>query len=147
MRAVVQRCKSANVTVDGKICGEIGAGLMVLIGINSTDNDKTIAWMADKLANLRIFSDIDGKMNLSLLDVNADMLIVSNFTLYGDARKGLRPSYIEAAPPEISEPVYNKIIDYLKSNYKFKIETGIFGAMMDVQLINDGPVTLIIDKD
>lgn len=146
MKAVVQRVKRCNVRIDGKIVGEISKGLLVLIGINNVDNIDTIKWMANKLLNLRIFPDEEDKMNKSLLDINGELLIVSNFTLYGDVQRGFRPSFSKAAVPEISEPIYDNLINYIKENFNIKLATGIFGAMMDIELINDGPVTIIIEK-
>lgn len=146
MKAVVQRVKQASVTIDGEVVGEIGQGLLVLIGIAVGDDDSTIKWFANKLANLRVFEDEAGKMNKSLIDVSGEMLVVSNFTIYGDAQKGFRPSFTSAAAPNISEAIYDKFVEYLRENYEIIIQTGQFGAMMDVALINDGPVTLIIEK-
>ena len=146
MRAVVQRVKSANVKINGKVNGAIRHGLMVLLAIKDDDTDKTIEWMANKLVNLRIFPDDEGKMNRSVTDVGGGILLISNFTLYGDVKKGYRPSYSHSAGPAFAEPVYKKLVEYLNTNYSVPIETGIFGAMMDVELINDGPVTVIIEK-
>lgn len=146
MKAVVQRVKQANVTIVGEVVGEIGQGLLVLLGIAAGDDENTIKWFANKLANLRVFEDESGKMNKSLIDVSGEMLIVSNFTIYGDTQKGFRPSFTSAAAPNISEAIYDKFIEYLRENYEINIQTGQFGAMMDVALINDGPVTLIIEK-
>ena len=146
MRAIVQRVSRASVTVEGKITGEIKAGLMVLLGIKDTDDDAVIEWMCNKLVNLRIFPDEEGKQNLSVKEVGGGILLVSNFTLYGDVKKGFRPSFGHAAKPEISEPIYEKMIDALKSR-SIPLATGIFGAMMDVELINDGPVTILIEKE
>ena len=147
MRAVVQRVKQSSVTVSGEVIGAIDKGLMVLIAIAETDTEDTVKWFTNKLMNLRIFEDEDGKMNKSLVNINGDMLVISNFTLYGDAKKGFRPSFGNSAEPIFAENIYNKLIDSLKHNFpKVKIETGQFGAMMDVMLINDGPVTIIIEK-
>lgn len=147
MRAVVQRVKKSSVTVADEVIGAIDKGLMVLIAVASTDNDATINWFTNKLINLRIFEDEAGKMNKSLLDVNGELLIVSNFTLYGDARKGFRPSFGESAEPVFAENIYDKFVDNCRKSYpNIKIETGSFGAMMDVMIVNDGPVTIIIDK-
>jgi D-tyrosyl-tRNA(Tyr) deacylase len=148
MRAVVQKVSSASVTVDGVISGEIGFGLLVLLGINHTDNHQTVNWMAKKLANLRIFPDDQGKMNKSVLEIDAGgILIISNFTVYGHVSNGFRPSFSEAARPDIAEPRYNQLVDELSQNYPLRIATGKFGAMMKVSLTNEGPVTLIIEKD
>lgn len=147
MKAVVQRVRQASVSVQGEITGEIGCGLMVLIGIGPTDTPETARWMGDKLAGLRIFSDAVGRMNLSVAEIGGGLLIVSNFTLYGDARKGFRPSFADAAPPEFAQNIYDYLISYLRSTYpELPIATGIFGAMMDVALINDGPVTILLEK-
>lgn len=146
MKAVVQRVKSAKVTIDGKINGQIQKGLLVLLGITHSDDSKTIDWMCNKLLNLRIFNDDNDKMNLSVSDIEGGILVISNFTLYADARKGFRPSYTDAAPPEVSEPIYNQFMLALKNSTNLSIQEGIFGAMMDVELINDGPVTIIIEK-
>jgi len=145
MRAVVQRVSKASVEIDGKINGKISKGIVVFVAIRESDNEKAIEWMSNKLVNLRIFPDENDKMNKSVLDVRGGILLISNFTLYGDAKKGFRPSFVESAKPEISEPIFNKFLDYLKSNYDLQIETGKFGAMMNINLINDGPVTIIID--
>ena len=146
MRAVIQRVSKACVKIDGKVSGEIDTGLVVLLAVNNTDTYDTVEWFSNKLANLRIFPDNAGKMNKSVLDCNGGILLVSNFTVYGDANKGFRPSFIEAAHPDIAEPLYNEMISYLKKFYPIKIETGVFGAMMDIELVNDGPVTIIIEK-
>ncbi len=147
MRAVVQRVKKSSVTVSDEVVGAIDKGLMVLIAVASTDSESTINWFTNKLINLRIFEDENGKMNKSLLDVNGELLIVSNFTLYGDAKKGFRPSFGESAEPIFAENIYNKFVENCRQTYpQIKIETGSFGAMMDVMIVNDGPVTIIIDK-
>ncbi len=145
MRAVVQRVSEARVTIDGKIVGEIGNGLVIFLGIRHGDTDADVSYVADKCANLRIFADKDGKFNLSALDVQGELLVISQFTLYGDTRKGRRPSFVEAAPPEISEPLYIKFVQEI-SKYGLKVATGEFGAMMVVELYNDGPVTLIVES-
>jgi D-tyrosyl-tRNA(Tyr) deacylase len=145
MRAVVQRVKKASVTVDGKIVGSIERGLMVLLGIHEKDTINELLWMAEKLVKLRIFEDEEGKMNISVKDIGGDILLVSQFTLYGDLKKGTRPSYIEAARPEVAIPLYEKMIETLK-NEGLRVETGVFGAMMDVELINSGPVTIILER-
>ena len=146
MRAIIQRVKRAKVTVDSVISGEIGKGLMVLLGITHGDTLEQVEWIAHKIANLRIFSDAEGKMNLSVKDIEGKVLVVSNFTLYGDAKKGFRPSYIDAARPEIAEPLYNAVCEELRSKHAITVSTGRFGAMMDVELVNDGPVTISIEK-
>ena len=146
MRSVVQRVSKASVSVNGEIVGKTGKGLLILLGIHGKDQKKEIEWMAEKIVNLRIFEDDEGKMNLSLRDIDAKMLIVSQFTLYGDCRKGRRPGYSQAASPDIAEPLYEQFIAKIE---QMGIETarGKFGAMMDVSLVNDGPVTLLLDSD
>ncbi|WP_045522924.1 D-aminoacyl-tRNA deacylase [Neobacillus niacini] len=145
MRVVVQRSKNAKVTVNGEITGQISKGLVLLVGVTHHDKEEDAAFLADKIANLRIFEDEPGKMNLSLLDVGGEILSVSQFTLYGDCRKGRRPNFMEAARPEQANQLYEGFNDLLREK-GIKVETGIFGAMMDVELINDGPVTLIVDS-
>ncbi len=146
MRAVVQRVQKARVTVENETTGAIDQGLAVLVGIHPDDGLKEIRWMSDKLINLRIFEDNDGKMNLSLADIGKEMLIVSQFTLYGDCRKGRRPGYSSAAPPEIAEPMYLKLVDEVRSR-GITVATGQFQAAMKVELVNDGPVTLLLDSE
>ncbi|MBO8139698.1 MAG: D-tyrosyl-tRNA(Tyr) deacylase [Thermosipho sp. (in: Bacteria)] len=145
MRAVVQRVSEASVEVDNKIIGKINNGLLVLLGVGKDDSEEDIKYLAEKIIHLRIFDDKDGKMNLSLLDVNGELLIVSQFTLYGDCRRGRRPSYSESAPPEKAEKLYNLFVDFSKKS-GLKVETGRFGAYMKVSLVNDGPVTLLLDS-
>lgn len=145
MRAVVQRVSEARVSVDGQIAGEIGKGLAVLLGVTHEDTDSDIKYLADKIINLRIFEDENGKMNISMLDVGGELLVVSQFTLYGDCRKGKRPGYDKAARPEIAEEIYNKFLDYCRG-YNIKVEAGRFQAMMMMEIHNDGPVTLLIDS-
>ncbi|MCL5991713.1 MAG: D-aminoacyl-tRNA deacylase [Bacteroidetes bacterium] len=147
MRTVVQRVNRASVTIDGKVTGEIGKGLLVFLAISNSDNSEIMRWMCNKLVNLRIFPDEEGKMNKSVLDTGGGILLISNFTLYGDASKGFRPSFIKSAPPEISKPLYESMVLYLKENYPLHIASGEFGAMMDIELVNDGPVTIIIEKE
>lgn len=144
MRAVIQRVANASVKVDNKIVGEIDGGLLVLLGITDSDGEKDIEWLANKIIGLRIFNDEDGKMNLGLKDVNGKLLVISQFTLYGDCIKGRRPSFIEAAKPEIANPLYEKFLKKCKE-LDVHTEAGIFGADMKVELLNDGPTTLIID--
>lgn len=146
MKAVIQRVSQASVTVNGLITGSIHNGLLVLLAVHKEDTPEQLVWMADKLLRLRIFRDEEDKMNRSVQDVNGGILVVSQFTLYGDARKGTRPSFIESAPPEKAESMYNDFVSYLKKHSTLKVETGIFGAMMDVQLTNDGPVTIILER-
>lgn len=145
MRAVIQRVSRASVTVDSEITGEINAGLLVLLGIHKDDGEAEIKWLADKVINLRIFEDDDGKMNLSLLDTGGAMLVVSQFTLYGDCRKGRRPGYSSAAPPKSAEDLYQHFIDAVKQK-NIPTASGRFQAHMDVELVNDGPVTLLLDS-
>lgn len=145
MRCVVQRVSSASVTVNGQIVGQIGKGLMVLVGVSQGDGEKDIQYMADKLPNLRIFEDEQGKMNLSLLDAGGAILAVSQFTLLGDARGGRRPSFIEAARPETANPMYEDLVRRLKET-GLTVETGVFQAEMAVSLVNDGPVTILLDS-
>jgi D-aminoacyl-tRNA deacylase len=154
MRVVVQRVSRAEVRVDGRVTGRIGVGLAVLAGFAPTDTEETLAWMAEKVLGLRIFGDAEGKMNLALGDVGGGVLVISQFTLYGDAQKGRRPSFIAAAPPEIAVPLYNRFVGLLKergakagsAGSGTRVETGEFGAMMEVELVNDGPVTLILER-
>jgi D-tyrosyl-tRNA(Tyr) deacylase len=145
MRAVVQRVSRAKVSVDSKVVGEIGPGLLVLLAAAHGDGTEQVRWMADKITGLRIFGDADGKMNLSLAEVNGEMLVVSQFTLYGDCSKGKRPSFTGSAPPDQAVALYRDFIDAVRTR-GIKVEEGVFGAMMDVELVNDGPVTLIVDS-
>jgi D-tyrosyl-tRNA(Tyr) deacylase len=145
MRAVVQRVRHARVLIDGAVVGEIGQGLLILLGVTQTDTPEQARWLAEKIVGLRIFNDADGKMNLSIGDVGGGTLIVSQFTLYGDCRKGRRPSFIDAAGPEIAIPLYEEFINAVKAQ-GMPAATGRFGAMMQVELVNDGPVTLIVDS-
>src|SRR5262245_40111540 len=142
MRAVVQRVTRASVVIDGESVGSIGIGLVVLLGVTHDDTPDNAKWLAEKIAGLRIFNDTEGKMNRDLLEVNGAMLIVSQFTLYGDSRKGKRPSFIDAAPPPIAIPLYESFINGVKA-LGIPVATGRFGADMKVELVNDGPVTLI----
>ena len=144
MRAVLQRVSRAKVTVDGEVTGEIRTGILVLLGVGGGDSEAEVAYLVDKIVNLRIFSDEDDKMNLSLLDVDGGLLVVSQFTLYADTRKGRRPSYIYAAPPEEANRLYEVFVAEARKQIT-KVETGRFQAMMDVELVNDGPVTIILD--
>ena len=149
MRVVVQRVSRAEVRIAGKSVGKIGSGLLVLAGFAPTDTAETLAWMADKVLGLRLFSDADSKMNLGLADVHGALLVVSQFTLYGDSSKGRRPSFIAAAPPEVAIPLYEGFVALLRergAGTGTRVETGEFGAMMEVELVNDGPVTLILEK-
>jgi D-tyrosyl-tRNA(Tyr) deacylase len=146
MRALIQRVNRASVKVDQKIVGEIGKGLLIFLGISKTDTDKELVWVGDKILKLRVFEDENGKMNKSIKDVNGEILVISQFTLYGDCRKGTRPSFTEAAPAEKGKEYYEKFLKYLKDNFSNKIESGIFGADMKVELLNDGPVTLMVER-
>ena len=146
MRALIQRVKKASVAVDEKIHSEINQGLLILLGIEVEDSKEDISWLAGKIARLRIFSDKDGAMNLSVQEVGGDCLVVSQFTLHASTNKGNRPSFIKAARPETAIPLYEKFVLQLESEINKKVQTGIFGAMMDVALINDGPVTIWIDS-
>jgi D-tyrosyl-tRNA(Tyr) deacylase len=145
MRVVLQRVSQASVSVDGRVIGAIGRGFLLLVGFTATDGDAELDWMAEKVVALRIFSDVAGKMNLALLDVGGSVLVVSQFTLYGDARKGRRPSFVDAAPPDVAEPLYARFVAALRAR-GVGVETGAFGAMMDVSLVNDGPVTLVLER-
>jgi len=146
MRVIIQRVLSANVTIDGVVNGAINTGLMVLVGIEEADTIDDITWLSNKLVNLRIFNDETGTMNHSVKDVNGDILLISQFTLHASTKKGNRPSYIKAAKPEISIPMYNQMIQQLTDDLGKPIATGIFGADMQVSLINNGPVTIFIDS-
>lgn len=146
MRAVIQRVQSASVKVGGELVSEIGAGLLIFLGIAHDDTETELEYIANKVANLRIFEDADGKMNCSLLDTGGSALVVSQFTLYGDCRKGRRPSFIDAARPEVANALYEQFITALKQ-LNIPTQGGSFQAMMDVQLINDGPVTILLDSD
>lgn len=146
MRAVVQRVSRASVTVNGDIIGEIGRGLLVLLGVTHADKQRDADYLVDKIINLRIFDDVDGKMNLSLADIQGRMLVVSQFTLYGDTRGGRRPSFIAAAPGSEAKGLYEYFVTKAKDIVS-NVATGEFGAMMDVELINDGPVTIILDSE
>ena len=145
MRAVVQKVSSSKVTVDGEIIGQINKGLMVLLGVTHDDTSKDVDYMVDKVTNLRIFEDEEGKMNLSLKDVEGEILAVSQFTLYGDARRGRRPSFSDAARPEVANPLYEEFIEKVK-NQGINVGTGKFGAHMMVDLTNDGPVTILLES-
>ena len=145
MRAVVQRATRANVTVEDEVVGEIGKGLVVFLGVASDDTQQDAKYLAEKIASLRIFDDHDGKMNLSVKDVGGSLLIVSQFTLYGDVRRGLRPSWIDAAAPEIAEPLYELFLAEA-SKYVSQVAKGSFRRTMQVELVNDGPVTILLDS-
>jgi D-tyrosyl-tRNA(Tyr) deacylase len=145
VRAVVQRVAEASVRVDGKVTGSIGPGLVVLLGVASADTDADAEYLADKVLNLRVFPDEAGEMNRSVLDVSGGLLVVSQFTLLGDARRGRRPSYIEAAPPADANRLYERFVSALRPS-GLKVATGVFRAMMDVALVNQGPVTILLDS-
>jgi D-tyrosyl-tRNA(Tyr) deacylase len=145
MRAVIQRVSRASVTVDGEIVGKIGRGLLVLLGVTHTDALADARWLAEKIIGLRIFNDADGKMNLGITDLGGSVVVVSQFTLYGDAQKGRRPNFIAAARPEQAIPLYEAFVNGIKA-LGVPVETGRFGATMNVELVNDGPVTLILDS-
>jgi D-tyrosyl-tRNA(Tyr) deacylase len=145
MRVVLQRVSSASVSVEGRAVGAIGRGFLVLVGFTAADGEEHLVWMADKIVGLRLFADDAGKMNLSLADVGGAVLVVSQFTLYADARKGRRPSFIDAAEPDQAVPLYERFVDLLGER-GVAVETGEFGAVMEVGLVNDGPVTLILER-
>jgi D-tyrosyl-tRNA(Tyr) deacylase len=146
MVALVQRVKEASVTVDDETVGQIDAGLLILIGVHERDTEAESTWLANKCAHLRIFPDDDGRMDRSVLDVGGEVLVVPQFTLYGDATQGNRPSFTDAAPPSRAEPLYEHFVDRVAATLDHPVPTGVFGAMMDVQLINDGPVTLWVER-
>ena len=146
MKVVVQKVSRAQVSVDNTITGSIDRGLVVLAGFHESDTEKELKWMCRKIAGLRIFEDENGKMNRSVKDVGGELLVISQFTLYGNCRKGNRPSFIEAASPETAEPLYNRMVEHLGEITDLKIGTGRFGTMMNVELVNEGPVTLILER-
>ncbi len=146
MRAVVQRVKKASVKVNGREVGAIGTGFVVLIAVKKGDTEEHARWMAHKIANLRVFPDEQGKFNYSLLDVGGEALVVSQFTLYGDIRRGFRPSFTDAAPPQEAEPLIERFVEFLREK-GVPVQTGVFGAMMLVEIHNDGPVTIILDRE
>ncbi|MBP6823954.1 MAG: D-tyrosyl-tRNA(Tyr) deacylase [Acidobacteria bacterium] len=146
MRAILQRVTSGKVTIEGNIVGEIGNGFVVLLGVGANDSEAEVDLLANKIANLRVFADVEGKFNLSALDVKAEMLVVSQFTLFADCRKGRRPSFTDAARPELAVPLYEKFVERLRS-MGFKVETGVFQADMLVEIHNSGPVTIWLDTD
>jgi D-aminoacyl-tRNA deacylase len=146
MRAVIQRVKEASVTIDGRIVSSIGNGFLVFLGIELADTGEDIDWLSRKIARLRVFGDEDGAMNNSLVDIEGEVIVVSQFTLYASTKKGNRPSFIKAARPEIAIPLYEAFITQLKTEIGEKVQTGEFGALMDIALINDGPVTISIDS-
>ncbi|WP_421805945.1 D-aminoacyl-tRNA deacylase [Flagellimonas sp.] len=145
MRAVLQRVSKASVTVDGQVVSSIGDGLLVLLGIEDADGQEDVEWLANKMVNLRIFSDENNVMNRSVVDIDGEIIVVSQFTLHAQTKKGNRPSYIKAAKPEVAIPMYEGFVTVLEQKLGKKVGTGIFGADMKVELLNDGPVTIIID--
>jgi len=147
VRVVLQRVSRAEVRVAGRVTGKIGPGFLVLAGFGPSDTDAQLSWMAEKILGLRVFADDQGKMNRDLVETKGSLLVVSQFTLYGDASKGRRPSFIDAAPPDLAKKLYERFVELLKEKAgTIAVETGEFGAMMDVELVNDGPVTLILEK-
>lgn len=146
MRAVIQRVSEASVTINGMLEGAIQKGFMVLLGIEDSDNLDDVEWLSAKIVNMRIFNDANGLMNVSILDVGGDILLISQFTLYASTKKGNRPSFIQSAKPALAIPLYDNMIEQLEKDLGKKIQKGIFGADMKVELINDGPVTIIIDS-
>ena len=146
MRAVIQRVSKASVTINGKIHSQIGSGLLVLLGIEDADTEEDIQWLSGKIVNLRIFDDAEGVMNESVRDKNADIILLSQFTLHASTKKGNRPSYIKASKPEVAIPLYEKMIQQLSTDLGKPVGTGSFGADMKVELLNDGPVTILIDS-
>ena len=146
MRVVLQRVTKAKVDIDGKTVGKIDKGIVALVAVNDTDDVETFKYMCNKIINLRIFEDSEDKLNLSIKDLGLGLLIVPNFTVYADARKGLRPSFVGGAKPDDAEKIFNDFINYVKNNYE-KVETGIFRADMQVELTNDGPITILLDSD
>jgi D-tyrosyl-tRNA(Tyr) deacylase len=146
MKAVVQRVSRASVTSGGELLGRIGQGLMVLVGFSHGDDGAAVSWMAEKIVQLRIFEDDEGKMNRSVADIGGGVLLVPQFTLYGDARKGNRPGFDAAARPEVAEPLYREMVSLLKERASLAVESGTFGAYMEVELVNDGPVTILLDR-
>tara|TARA_B100001971_G_scaffold162485_1_gene152785 strand:+ start:127 stop:567 length:441 start_codon:yes stop_codon:yes gene_type:complete len=146
VKVVLQRVSSAEVTVDRRSVGAIGTGFVLLVGFKAGDGEIEATWIADKIVGLRVFPDAEGKMNRSLNDVEGELLVVSQFTLYGDVRKGRRPSFIEAAPPEIAISLYDNFLALLRERAPGRVETGEFGAAMDVELVNQGPVTILLER-
>ena len=146
MRIVLQRVSRAEVRIAGRVTGKIAKGFLLLVGFTRHDTEDVLTWMADKVSSLRLFGDAEAKLNLGLEEVAGGILVVSQFTLYGDTGKGRRPSFMDAAPPEIAIPLYEKFVELLRARVPGPVETGEFGAMMDVELVNDGPVTLILER-
>jgi D-tyrosyl-tRNA(Tyr) deacylase len=146
MRVVLQRVSEGSVSIAGEVVGEIGPGFVLLVGFTGEDGEAELRWMAEKILGLRVFSDDEGKMNLSLQDVGGDLLVISQFTLYGDTRKGRRPSFVHAANPDLAIPLYHRFMELLREAAPGRVESGEFGAMMDVALVNAGPVTLVLER-
>ena len=146
MRVLLQRVSRAEVRVDGAVVGSVGRGHLLLVGIREGDGLAELEWMADKVLGLRVFPDEEGRMNRSLQDVGGSLLVVSQFTLYGDTRKGRRPSFVDAADPDVAVPLYEQLVEILREK-GVHVETGVFGAMMEVELVNDGPVTLMLERE
>ncbi len=146
MRVVLQRIKNAEVRISDEVVGRAGRGHLLLVGFTSGDGPEAVDWMADKIVGLRVFPDEEDKMNLSLEDIAGELLVVSQFTLYGDTKKGRRPSFVRAAPPEVAIPLYDRFVEALQSRCPGRVETGEFGAAMEVELVNDGPVTLVLER-
>jgi D-tyrosyl-tRNA(Tyr) deacylase len=146
MRVLIQRVKSASVTAGGTVLGGIGQGLLAFVGIAHSDDDSHVRWMCEKILRLRVFEDEAGKMNRSVVEIGGAILVVSQFTLYGDASKGNRPSFTGAAAPPVAEPLYDELVRYLRATSGVPVESGAFGAAMEVRLVNDGPVTILIEK-
>jgi len=147
LRAVIQRVTRGSVSINGEIIGQIGPGLVILVGVKSGDGPQEAAWLAQKIAHLRIFADEEGKFNRSLLEIGGEALVISQFTLYGDAQRGRRPSFSDAAPPEVAAPLIDAFTERLRQEGVQRVETGRFGAMMLVEILNDGPVTILLDTD
>jgi D-tyrosyl-tRNA(Tyr) deacylase len=147
MRVVLQRVARARVSVGERTVGEIGPGHLLLVGFREGDGEEQLAWMADKVVGLRVFPDAEGRMNLGLDETGGDLLVVSQFTLYGDVRKGRRPSFVDAAGPDVAVPLYERFVAMLRVRAPGRVETGEFGAMMAVELVNDGPVTLVMERE
>lgn len=146
MRVVLQRVSRAEVRVEGRVVGSAGKGFLILVGFTEGDDAGALEWMAEKIVGLRVFPDDEGRMNRDLTDVGGDLLVVSQFTLYGDTRKGRRPSFVHAAGPEVAVPLYESFVGLLRERAPGRVETGEFGAMMEVELVNDGPVTLVLER-
>ena len=146
MRVVLQRVSRASVTVEGGVTGRIGPGLLLLVGFTSGDSEADLVWMAEKVLGLRVFNDADGKMNRSVQEVGGGLLVVSQFCLYGDTRKGRRPCFVQAAHPDLAIPLYERFVELLRERAPGPVETGEFGAMMEVELVNEGPVTLVLER-